>query len=124
MMLLSYCKNCVRNLHLMTGLCCLLLVCPGCSSVRGVYGGVTGNAVPDGKHAIPWVYCGIVNDAVAIQKWDEGAMFYALDLPLSFGVDTALLPWTLYAQTKWGNLTDKAGTESGSVDQHGGFQQK
>jgi uncharacterized protein YceK len=116
-------KNCVKDLLVVTASCCLLVVCSGCASVLGVYGGLTGNIVREAKVTVPWVYCGVVTDWYTLGPDGEAAAFAFYDLPLSFCADTALLPFTLYAQAKWGNLINKVGTEACGVDQHKSFQQ-
>jgi len=102
--------------------CFLLLIGTGCASVMSITAGITGRFGPPDRESIPWVYSGVRNDLFFIQQGDENGMLCVLDLPLSFGMDTALLPFTWYAQEKWGNISRRRETEAvGFLDQHKGF---
>jgi uncharacterized protein YceK len=85
---------------------CLLL--SGCSTMATIAGG--SNAAKfscDDQFAITRIYSGISNDLKFLRGdyQDKGFIFW--DLPFSLIADTVVLPYTIYTQTRYGNICDK-----------------
>ena len=55
---------------------------------------------------VPQVYSGTAVDMCGLTA-DNLALFALIDLPLSLVADTILLPYTVYAQNKYGNISVK-----------------
>ena len=61
----------------------------------------------DGKNTIPRVYSGVSNDMRFLHNGageDTGIVIF--DFPFSLIADTLVLPYTIYTQSKYGNLCD------------------
>lgn len=74
---------------------------------------------------VPRVYSGTVVDAHGITA-DNLGLFALIDLPLSFALDTVLLPYTIFRQIRLGNIESKnngnenqQNTSSGNVSESG-----
>lgn len=85
-----------------------LLLLGGCGTIGSVVlaGSGAGMAFPPGSARRAWplgaVYCGVALDVYLIQRGTPtGGVLGALDLPLSFGLDTLLLPLTVPLQLAW-----------------------
>ena len=57
----------------------------------------------DSPAAIPRVYGGIVGEFFCISGTGSYAVFCIIDLPLTLAADTAVLPYTLYTQLRFGS---------------------
>src|SRR4051794_31776034 len=88
-------------------LCCSPLLLAGCGTVAGLYGKATGRCDGYSGHTIPRVYSGVAIDMSYIRDGAEDSYVLVLDLPVSAAADTLVLPYTLWAQSKHGNLYDR-----------------
>src|SRR5690242_14581963 len=88
-------------------LCCCLLLAAGCSTVATVTGGVNGNFSCDDRYTVPRVYSGVANDIRFMRAGGEDSFDVILDLPFSLAADTAILPYTVVTQSKYGDLCVK-----------------
>lgn len=50
---------------------------------------------------IPWIYSGVQYDFHGLTVASEG--FQRVDIPFSFVADTLVLPFTIFAQLRWGS---------------------
>ena len=92
---------------------CLLL--GGCSTIATVAGGTKDSGFQcDPEFTITRIYSGTSNDFrfIAGNYQDKGLVF--LDLPFSLVTDTMLLPYTIYAQARYGNLCNKRDSSTAS----------
>lgn len=55
---------------------------------------------------VPRIYSGTAVDMCGLTA-DNLALFALVDLPLSLVADTLILPYTIYAQNKYGNISVK-----------------
>ncbi len=55
---------------------------------------------------VPRIYSGVAVDVCGLTA-DNLALFALVDLPLSLVADTIVLPYTIYAQNKYGNISTK-----------------
>ena len=86
----------------------LLVILPGCSTVATIAGGSDPSKFQcDEKYTITRVYSGISNDIRYIRGdySDKGIVIW--DIPFSLVADTVALPYTIYTQSKHGNLCNK-----------------
>lgn len=86
----------------------VLLALSGCSTMATISGGVSPEKFDcDPNYSIPRIYSGITNDVRFLRGnyADKGFIFW--DMPFSLVADTAALPYTIYTQTKYGNLCTK-----------------
>ncbi len=60
---------------------------------------------------VPRVYSGSAVDLCGLTA-DNLALFALVDLPLSFVADTLMLPYTVYAQNRYGNISIKESCSS------------
>jgi len=97
---------------------CLAAVASGCSTVATLVGG----AVPErydctDAQFVPRVYSGVFNDVAILRSdaADKGIVVW--DLPFSFVADTVVLPYTVYAQIRYGNLCPREGDELSQAEQ-------
>ncbi|MBX3468467.1 MAG: YceK/YidQ family lipoprotein [Planctomycetes bacterium] len=84
------------------------LLLGGCGTIASIVlaGSGAGLAFPPGSARRAWplgaVYCGVALDVYLMQRGTPtGGVLGALDLPLSFGLDTLLLPLTVPLQVAW-----------------------
>jgi uncharacterized protein YceK len=94
------------KINKLISLCCLSLLTAGCASVASIAGDATHRFEMSGKQTIPRVYSGVATDISFLRGDAEDSGVCALDLPLSFTVDTVALPYTIPRQYKYGNLYD------------------
>jgi uncharacterized protein YceK len=64
---------------------------------------------------VPHVYSGTAMDVCGLTA-DNLALFALLDLPLSLVADTIVLPYTVYAQNKYGDISVKGSCTNRSED--------
>jgi uncharacterized protein YceK len=85
-----------------------LLPLAGCSTVATIAGSSEPEKFQcDPDYTIPRVYSGIANDIRYLcgNYQDKGLVFW--DIPFSLVADTVALPYTVFTQTKYGNLCTK-----------------
>lgn len=85
-----------------------LIFLSGCSTVATISGGFNPEKFHcDPDYSIPRIYSGTANDIRFLRGnyTDKGFIFW--DLPFSLVADTAVLPYTIFTQTKYGNLCSK-----------------
>ncbi len=83
----------------------IVLMGCGCSTIATLsVGENSGNFHCDEEIAVTRVYSGVSNDIRFLrgEYADKGIIFW--DLPFSFALDTVALPYTIYAQNKFGNI--------------------
>ncbi len=78
----------------------------GCSSIATFAGFREPDRFSCGEHRIPRVYSGVANDIRFIKEGAEGSFAAIVDMPFSFVLDTVALPYTIYAQIRYGDLCD------------------
>lgn len=93
-------------------------MCFGCSTIGTLSASANSEGFQcDEDHAITRIYSGVSNDFRFIRGdyQDKGVVFW--DLPFSLVADTLVLPYTCYAQIRYGNLCDKASKNSNNRNQ-------
>ena len=91
-----------RQRHLVLAPCLLAsasLAC-GCSTIGTLNGTLAREWNGEPMH-IPWIYAGVQYDFYGLTVSSEN--FALLDLPFSLVADTLVLPFTIYAQLRWGS---------------------
>lgn len=86
-----------------------IIISSGCSSIATLSVGRNIEKFDcNTRNTITRVYSGISNDMRFLQEGPcEDAGFIILDMPFSLVADTVVLPYTIYTQTKYGNLCNK-----------------
>lgn len=59
-----------------------------------------------GGYIVTRVYSGTVNTLAYFRSRPQDVLPVLTDLPFSFALDTVALPYTIYAQIRYGNLSD------------------
>jgi uncharacterized protein YceK len=79
----------------------MLAAAGGCSSLGTVF--LSDRLAPD-MPCIPRIYGGVAADVAMLRSDMAEKELVLLDLPFSLVADTLFLPYTIYAQIRYGNL--------------------
>ena len=80
-----------------------MMVGGGCSTVATT---VAANKLQcDDRYAIPRIYSGVALDISFLRaRREDSELLVVYDLPFSMVADTAILPYTIVTQAKYGNI--------------------
>ena len=85
-----------------------------CSTIATLIGGAHPERYDcsDGRF-VPRIYSGVFSDVASLKGGTGDPLLLIWDLPFSLVADTLVLPYTIYAQIRFGNLCPRPGEPAG-----------